>query len=273
MLHDMQNMQDAQLPPDSASPGLLTTKEVQALVNVDRSTIYRMAEDGRIPAVKVGRQWRFPADEIYAWLHGERTAPTNREAGDGVGRPAVPGASLQALADLMGSALGVMVIITDIEGRPLTRVANPCGMFRTASSTPDTLERCIEGWKEFGSDPDLVPHFTSSHLGFLCARTFVREGSELTAMVIAGGIAPDRWPPPIEEIRGIAAEVGIDPEELAEHADEVYRLDDEGKRRILDLLPKLGVLISQMSTDTARIQRRLDSIAALAGRQSERSAT
>ena len=34
----------------------LTTKDLQDLIRVDKSTIYRMAEDGRIPAVKVGRQ-------------------------------------------------------------------------------------------------------------------------------------------------------------------------------------------------------------------------
>ncbi len=50
------------------SGSLLTTKDVQALINVDKSTIYRMAETGRIPAIKVGRQWRFPADQIERWL-------------------------------------------------------------------------------------------------------------------------------------------------------------------------------------------------------------
>ena len=47
---------------------LLTTKDLQALIHVDKSTIYRMAEDGRLPAIKVGRQWRFPADGIQALL-------------------------------------------------------------------------------------------------------------------------------------------------------------------------------------------------------------
>ena len=42
----------------------LTTQDVQELLHVDKSTVYRMAEDGRLPGVKVGRQWRFPADRI-----------------------------------------------------------------------------------------------------------------------------------------------------------------------------------------------------------------
>ena len=47
---------------------MLTAKEVQQLLQVDRSTVYRMAEDGRLPAVKVGKQWRFPADQLQQWL-------------------------------------------------------------------------------------------------------------------------------------------------------------------------------------------------------------
>ena len=42
----------------------LTAKDLQDLIRVDKSTIYRMAEDGRLPAVKVGRQWRFPEREV-----------------------------------------------------------------------------------------------------------------------------------------------------------------------------------------------------------------
>ena len=47
---------------------MLTAKEIQSLLDVDRSTVYRMAEDGRLPAIKVGRQWRFPAQKIEDWL-------------------------------------------------------------------------------------------------------------------------------------------------------------------------------------------------------------
>jgi excisionase family DNA binding protein len=272
-MHYMQEMHPLQQLPEARGPALLTTKEVQALVNVDRSTIYRMAEDGRIPAVKVGRQWRFPADRIHAWLEAGRRPADRERATAGTNGLTLPEGSLQTLAELIGSVFGVMVIVTDMEGRPLIDVANPCGMFRAAASTPATLERCIEGWREFGSDPDLVPHLSPSHLGFLCARAFVRDGSELTAMVIAGGIAPDDWPPPRAEVERIAADIDLPADTLAEHIDEIYHLDEAGRRRLLDLLPRFGVLISQISHDTARTRRRLDSIAALAGRDPQRRET
>ena len=77
--HSVQNMQTSQGP---ARP-LLTALEVQELLHIDRSTVYRMAEDGRLPAIRVGRSWRFPADRIEALLDsGQRRGGDRRTPGD-----------------------------------------------------------------------------------------------------------------------------------------------------------------------------------------------
>jgi excisionase family DNA binding protein len=265
-MYDMHKQQQMQSPHDR----LLTTRDVQDMINVDRSTIYRMAEDGRLPAVKVGRQWRFPESRIREWL-GEagHTAPDDRGPGARMMMP--PEGILQALADVVGTSTGAMVIVADMAGNPLTDVANPCGFFQAVAGEPSTLQRCIEGWREYGDDPDLQPRFTPSHLGFLCARGFARIGSELAAMVIVGGIAPQTWPPPTEEVERMAAELGLPPATLTTHIDEVYRLDAEARRRILEMLPRIGVLVSQIASDRARLMDRLDSIASLARTPSRRS--
>lgn len=38
---------------------LLTVAEVADLLRINKSTVYRMAKQGRLPATRVGRQWRF----------------------------------------------------------------------------------------------------------------------------------------------------------------------------------------------------------------------
>ena len=38
---------------------LLTVSEVAELLRINKSTVYRMAKQGRLPATRVGRQWRF----------------------------------------------------------------------------------------------------------------------------------------------------------------------------------------------------------------------
>jgi excisionase family DNA binding protein len=59
----------------------LTTEEVLEYLQVNLRTVYRLIKAGKIPAVRVGRQWRFRKRDIDAWLdtqrpRGERPAPS-----------------------------------------------------------------------------------------------------------------------------------------------------------------------------------------------------
>lgn len=47
---------------------LMTLQEVADYLRVTRKTVYRLLEVGKIPAAKVGRQWRFDKPEIDEWL-------------------------------------------------------------------------------------------------------------------------------------------------------------------------------------------------------------
>src|SRR5215468_2419564 len=50
----------------------LTTEEVLEYLQVNLRTVYRLIKAGRIPAVRVGRQWRFRKRDIDAWLDTQR---------------------------------------------------------------------------------------------------------------------------------------------------------------------------------------------------------
>jgi excisionase family DNA binding protein len=56
----------------------LSAEDVVALLQVNLRTIYRMIKARRIPAVRVGRQWRFRKRDIESWLEGQRTMPASR---------------------------------------------------------------------------------------------------------------------------------------------------------------------------------------------------
>jgi excisionase family DNA binding protein len=51
-------------------PSFLTTEEVLTYLKVTPRTIYRLIRTGELPAVRVGRQWRFRRDDLDAWLGG-----------------------------------------------------------------------------------------------------------------------------------------------------------------------------------------------------------
>src|ERR1051326_4521665 len=66
----------------------LTTEEVLEYLQVNLRTVYRLIKAGKIPAVRVGRQWRFRKRDIDGWLDSQRahsahaapTSPTSAHA-------------------------------------------------------------------------------------------------------------------------------------------------------------------------------------------------
>jgi excisionase family DNA binding protein len=64
------------LPNDEV---FLTTEEVLEYLQVNLRTVYRLIKAGKIPAVRVGRQWRFRKRDIDAWLDSQRS----RSSSDG----------------------------------------------------------------------------------------------------------------------------------------------------------------------------------------------
>jgi excisionase family DNA binding protein len=57
------------LPQDEV---FLTTEEVLEYLQVNLRTVYRLIKAGKIPAVRVGRQWRFRKRDIDNWLETQR---------------------------------------------------------------------------------------------------------------------------------------------------------------------------------------------------------
>ena len=50
----------------------LTTEELLEYLQVNLRTVYRLIKAGKLPAVRVGRQWRFRKSDLDAWLESER---------------------------------------------------------------------------------------------------------------------------------------------------------------------------------------------------------
>ncbi len=46
----------------------LTLEQIAEYLQMSISSIYKMAQSGKIPSYKVGRQWRFKKEEIDKWV-------------------------------------------------------------------------------------------------------------------------------------------------------------------------------------------------------------
>jgi excisionase family DNA binding protein len=54
---------------DDATPRhIMTVDEIAEYSNVGRITIYRLARNGKIPAFKIGTDWRFDTDAIEKFM-------------------------------------------------------------------------------------------------------------------------------------------------------------------------------------------------------------
>ena len=51
---------------------ILTLPEVAELLKVAEKTVYKMAQKGRLPAFKVGGQWRFQRVDIDSWIEQQK---------------------------------------------------------------------------------------------------------------------------------------------------------------------------------------------------------
>jgi excisionase family DNA binding protein len=50
---------------------ILTVEEAASLLRIPRSSIYKLAQEGKIPAQKVGRHWRFHRVTLLRWIAGQ----------------------------------------------------------------------------------------------------------------------------------------------------------------------------------------------------------
>jgi len=69
----------ARMPrPDSSSgpPNVMTIDDLASYLQVSKSSLYKLAQDGKVPGQKVGRYWRFHKAAIDAWLMDNKSRPS-----------------------------------------------------------------------------------------------------------------------------------------------------------------------------------------------------
>ncbi|MBI4356091.1 MAG: helix-turn-helix domain-containing protein [Candidatus Omnitrophica bacterium] len=57
-----------------ATDELLTFEELRAYLKIHKMTLWRLTQRGEIPAMKVGRSWRYSKAQIQGWLQTQSNA-------------------------------------------------------------------------------------------------------------------------------------------------------------------------------------------------------
>lgn len=59
---------------------IMTMDELAEYLKISKSTLYKLAQDDKLPGTKIGKRWRFHKDAVDAWVkHGLRTTPRDSD--------------------------------------------------------------------------------------------------------------------------------------------------------------------------------------------------
>ena len=163
---------------------LLTTRQVQNLLKVDRITIYRMLADGRLKGVKIGQQWRFPVNEVERFLNGSTPAETPAPAAP----PPLPVHCLQTVQNLFTGVSQVGGLVVDPAGAPITALSGACQLCRMLQSTPSGAQACRDSWKAMALAAEDGEREFTCHAGLSYLAAPVMDGETRVGWLLAGQI-------------------------------------------------------------------------------------
>jgi excisionase family DNA binding protein len=241
---------------------LLTTKQLQDYLKVDRTTIYRMLKDGRLVGIRVGNQWRFAREAIDALMSGE--VSTEHPSESQLETP-LPIHCIQPIQDVFADIAQVGSLTTAPDGAPLTTISNSCHFCSLILGSESGRLACIESWRKLASQSERRPQFVECHAGLHYARARIEIDGKLEAMAIAGQFYAAR-PDQTEEnarLQKLAVLHGLDVQALQESAKEIRVVDKRMESQIGKWLEKIAHTFEQFGRERSDLMGRLRRIAAM----------
>ena len=267
------------LSPVNEMDSLLTTRQLQDLLQVDRITINRMLNDGRLQGFKVGGQWRFSRQAIDRWLREQRAslgvAESPRMAEELRPSPqTLPLTCNQAIQSIFAEALGLGTVTTAIDGTPLTNVSSSCEFCNLILGTRAGRQRCIGSWRTAaeglgpvfpveGQVGGTAPQLATCHAGLCYVWARIEIQGEFVAAVYAGQFldrSPDvgGWSNRIMEM---SVTTGLEEQELQDALVRVPVLDEVRQEQVPRLLQRVAATFSEIGQERLSLLNRLQRIA------------
>lgn len=259
---------------------LLTTKDLQQILQVDRITIYRMLDSGELPGIKVGGQWRFPEQAVSDWLQGIKVKAVPVEGANcsipslpplgagGVDNPPkltelVSNVCLQNVQDGFAEAVGVASLVIDLEGTPLTTLSNACDFCRMGRTSAEFRRRCSASWASLAHIEEDQPEVHLCHAGIGYAVAPVAVHGTRMGLVVGGQFwsePPDRELG-LDRTERLAAECGVPAASLVEAMASVPVFSQERVFLVTRLLATIANTLSEIGYQGYEVRRKLQQIA------------
>ena len=241
---------------------LLTTKQVQEKLKIDRVTVYRMLNDGRLKGVKVGNQWRFPENEIDRLL-GVKTEEDVPEASLSI--QDFPSGCVKEIQDIFAGIIGVGAVSVTMQGTPLTdpTFSNPFCSLMLASKSG--CEACQHTWRQIAAKNKDLDDFQVCHAGLLYKRSAIKAEEGQVAWLIAGQFYLESPDPEAQEknLKDLAQKHQIPYEGLKKAAAQIPVLSGGQRKQVVEWTPKVAGTVQSILCERSDLVNRLRRIAEL----------
>jgi excisionase family DNA binding protein len=241
---------------------LLTTKQVQEYLKVDRITVYRMLDDGRIKGIKVGNQWRFPRSEIYRLL-GRPEAVDNGTTVPTIQATDFPVDCVERLQSLFAGMLEVGAVTINLEGDLLTEPVFSNPFCEKMISSPETRKACQQSWRRIAQKQTGGMGFQRCHAGLCYLRAPVHMDGEVVAWMVTGQFytSTNSLEKGASLIREVAERHNLDIQEIEKDSLEIPVLKHTQQLLVKKWSPKVAETVQSMLCERSDLVSRLEKIA------------
>ncbi len=207
----------------------LTARQVQEILKVDRITVYRMLQDGRLKGTKIGQQWRFSRRDLDALL-----APTPLAAPAMAAEMNLPTHCMQTIQDLFSEVGQISALVVDLQGRPLTQMSYPSAFFTALSESESARQAFSADWAAIAREAVQGSRFFTDHAGMHYAAAVIHDKGQPVAVILAGQFywQPPAAPEQAERVRKLAAAHDLPADALAQAARSIPVIDSALHARV-----------------------------------------
>lgn len=223
-----------------------TVKQIQGLLNVDRITIYRMLQDGRLHGIKIGHQWRFAKIEVERLLgaapYPEENQPEKTNS--------LPVHCIQTIQNLFSDISQLSSLVVDMDGNPLTNISYPCSFCTRIVSSHAGRKACQDSWKIIASQCQHKTQVISCHAGLnYAAAPLFDQGRQIGAFITGQYymFSPDRYEE-AERVKRLASLYRLPFDSLAEAILTVPTISSD-RRTVVESWPRTAAQAIQSILD------------------------
>ncbi len=233
---------------------LLTTRQIQDILKVDRITIYRMLNDGRLKGVKVGSQWRFTTTAVERLLSGRG------QAEEAATEPAsiFPVHCVQAIQNLFSGVSRMSGLVLDTTGEPVTEFSAQAELSREVMLSPNGMLAYQAAWRAFAAQPMDV--FVCPAGLFSVAAPITARGA-ITGWILVGQVFRDAAA--VRNAERLAVQYGLDTEQIATAASSAAVVTDGQWKVMKDWAIQTAQAIESILQERTNFMLRLQRIADL----------